>query len=191
VNSTTIDPGKMMTEYNEPELTEEEIEERIKLIPDPPVTGRSWDKMTEEEHLLMRDYYDNTDLSALMEKGEWIFPSIEKGLERAARGEIKELDLDLDDDSLYPYQLEFDLGLIPIVWDENRRYSEVKFNMIFDHELDTAKYNELVDIICEALDEHFPCDFLSAKIRSGTDKELFPEAYDESEESDRTGQEEM
>lgn len=181
-----------MTEYNESELTEEEIEERIRLIPEPPVTGKSWDKMTNEEQQALRDYYDNTDLSALMEKGEWIYPSIEKGLEQVARGEVKELDLDLDDDSLYPCQLEFDLGLIPIPWDENTRYSEVKFKMIFDHELDTAKYNELVDVICEALDEHFPCDFLSAKIRSGTDKELFPEAYeDESEEPNGTGQEKV
>lgn len=171
----------MMTEYNEPELTEEEIEERIKLIPEPPVTGKSWLKMTPEEQQALRDYYDNTDLSALMERGEWIYPAIEKGLEQAARGEVKELDL--DDDSLYPYQLEFDLGLVPIPWDENRRYSEVKFNMIFDHELDTAKYNELVDVICSALDEHFPFDFLSANIRSGTDQELFPEAYDEGKES--------
>ena len=97
----------------------------------------------------------------------------------------------LDEEWDFPQQLELDLGLIPIPWDENTRYSEVKVNLLFDHELTTYQYNRLVDVILDALDEHFPCDFMSARIRSGTDRELFPEAYDESEESNRTEEKEM
>lgn len=160
-------------------------------IPEPPVTGKSWDKMTEDEQQAMREYYDNTDFSELMEHGEWIYPSIERGLEQAEKGEVRELPDLLDEEWEFPQQLELDLGLIPIPWDENTRYSEVKVNLLFDHELTTYQYNRLVDVILDALDEHFPCDFMSARIRSGTDRELFPEAYDESEESNRTEEKEM
>lgn len=159
-----------MTEYNE-EMSEEEIEARIAAIPEPPVVDKRWNEMTQEEQELMRDYYDSTDFSALMEKeGEWVDPN---------------------EDLLYPLQLELDLGVVPIPWDENTRYSEVKVNLLFDYELTTHQYNRLVDVILDALDEHFPCDFMSARMRSGTDMELFPEAYDESEESDGTEQEKM
>lgn len=111
----------------------------------------------------LREYYDTHDVSDEMEEGEWVFPQ----------------------------QLELDLGVVPIPWDENTRYSEVKLELLFDHELNTDQYNRLCDVILDALDEHFPCDFMSARIRSGTDRELFPEAYDESEEPDRTGEEEV
>ena len=99
--------------------------------------------------------------------------------------------LDGDGEWAFPMQLELDLGVVPIKWDENTRYSEVKFDLIFDHELTTHQYNQLCDVVIDALDEHFPVDFLSARIKSGTDRELFPEAYDESEELDRTGEEEV
>jgi len=161
-----------MTEYIGPEMSEEDIRRRaeallkpgdFKIIQVPPGAGVSWFDMTREEQQALRDYYDNTDTSDIMEEGEWVFPQ----------------------------QLELDLGVVPIPWDENTRYSEVKVNLIFDHELTTHQYNKLVDVILDALDEHFPCDFMSARIRSGTDRELFPEAYDESEESDGTGQEKV
>jgi hypothetical protein len=139
----------------------------------------------------LREYYDNHDASKEMENAEWVKQSLIRGIEDVENGRVKQLEIDFDDDSLYPHQLELDLGVVPIPWDENTRYSEVKLNMIFDHELSTSRYNDLVDIICAALDEHFPCDFLSAKLRSGTDKELFPEAYDESEEFDETEEEEV
>lgn len=171
------------------EKSEEELQRQIDLIPEPPVIGKRWPEMTEQEQQALRDYYDNTDLSALMEKeGEWIYPSIEKGLEQAARGEVKELDFD---DVQHPYQLEFDLGLVPIPWDENKRYSLIDMRLVYDRELSTSEYNELCDAVLDALDEHFPCEFASATIRSGTDKELFPEAYDEGEELNRIEKEEM
>lgn len=107
----------------------------------------------------LREYYDTHDMSEEMEEGEWIYPEI-------------------------PYQLELDLGVVPIPWDENTRYSEISMKFIYDHELTTSEYNYLFDLVADALMEHFPCDFMSGKIRSGTDKELYPEAYDESEESD-------
>lgn len=156
-----------MTEYTGSEMSKDELDQMIAAIPEPPVVGKRWHEMTQEEQESMRDYYDNTDFSALMEKeGVW-------------------------EESNYPEQLELNLGVVPIPWDENSRYSEVKVNLLFDHELTTHQYNKLVDVILDALDEHFPCDFMSARIRSGTDRELFPEAYDESEESDGTEQEEM
>lgn len=191
------------------EATEEEIEWRkaqmLGIIQAPRHTGKSWFNMTPEEQQRLREYYDTTDLSEFMEKGEWVYPdhqsgtieeSIQRGLDQVARGEVRELDLGLDaddenDDLFYPVQLELDLGVVPIQWDENTRFSEVKFNMIFDHELSVADYNALCDAILDVLDEHFPCDFMSAKIRSGTDRELFPEEYDESEKSDGTDKEEM
>lgn len=149
-----------MTEYDE-QISKEELDKRIAKIPEPPVIGKKWDEMTEKEREIMRDYYDNTDFSALMEKdGSW-------GNE------------DLD----FPQQLELDLNVVPIPWNENKRYSEVSMEFIFDFELTAHQYNKFVDVILDATDEHFPCDFMSARIKSGTDKELYPEEYDESKES--------
>ncbi len=166
-------------------------EEPIKPMQAPPNTGKSWLKMTPEEQQELRDYYDNNDFSHLLENAEWVMPSLVRGIEDVENGRMKQLDIDLDDDHLFPHQLELDLGVVPIPWDENTRYSEVEFKMIFDHELTTSQYNDLVDVVLDALDEHFPCDFMSAKIRSGTDRELFPEAYDESEESNGTNEKEV
>jgi hypothetical protein len=138
-------------------------------IPDPPVDKR-WEEMSEEEREITREYYNTTDFSKLIEaEGEWV----------------------LDEEPIYPYQTELDLGVVPISWDENTRYSVIDIRMIYDHELSIPDYHHLMDLVSDAVMEDFPCDLMSGSIKSGTDRELFPEAYDESEESNGTGQEKV
>lgn len=160
------------------------------MIPEPPVTGKSWEKMTPEEQQSMREYYDNTDFSELMEHGEWIYPSIERGLEQAARGEVRPIpDLTLWPDE--PEQLELDLGVVP-EWDESKPYSVGQMTFYFDRVVTDDQWVSMVYAIDEAVTHKgWPEFILSAIMKSGTDRELFPEEYDESKESDRTGEKEV
>lgn len=159
-------------------------------VPEPPVTGKTWDKMTPEERQLMRDYYDNTDLSPLMEEGEWIIPSIERGLKDVEEGRIREIpDITLWPDE--PEQLELNLGVVS-EWDESKPYSVGQISFYFDRVLTEDQWTSMVYAMDEAVTHKgWPEFILSAIIKSGTDRELFPEAYDESEESDGTGQEKV
>ncbi len=159
------------------------------MIPEPPVTGKSWEEMIPEERQLMRDYYDTTDFSELMESGEWIYPSIERGLEQAARGEIRQLP-DVTSLSDEPEQLELDFGL-ESKFDPDERYSIVYLSFSFYRELTSYQWDQFFRAVCDTVDSGFPECLMSGSIRSGTDRELFPEEYDESKESDRTGEKEV
>lgn len=176
--------------FDKPDVTPEEIEERIASIPEPPVTGKEWHEMTVEEQEIMRDYYDNTDFSPLMENGEWIVPSIERGLKDVEEGRVRELpNITLWPDE--PEQLELDLGVVS-EWDETKEYSVGQISFYFDRVLADDQWVSMVYAIDEAVTHKgWPEFILSAIMKSGTDRALFPEAYDEGEESNRSEKEEM
>lgn len=187
-----------MIEFNE-EATPEQIQERIaqlqaaslvrgiedveagrikqldiNLGSEPPVTGKAWNEMTDEEQQALRDYYDNTDFSHLMEtEGVWEYP--EKII--------------WPDE---PEQLELDLGVVP-KWDDEKPYSAGQISLYFDRVITNHMWNEMVDVMAEAVtNKGWPEFQLSAIMKSGRDRDLFPEAYkDESEESDKTGEEKV
>lgn len=97
----------------------------------------------------------------------------------------------MDED--YPEQLELDLGIIPPEWDDNTRYSNVYVSFSFFSELSTHQFSQLLDEILDVVDAQCWPDFvMSASIKSGTDRELFPEGYkDEGEESNTAGEKEV
>lgn len=154
-----------MTEYDE-EMSKKEFAERIAAIPDPPVIGKRWHEMTEKEQESMRDYYDNTDFSVLMEtQGVWEYP-------------VKTIWPD------EPEQLELDLGVVS-QWDESQPYSVGQISLYFDRVITNNMWNEMVDVMAEVVTNNgWPEFLLSAMMKSGRDRDLFPEAYkNESEES--------
>ncbi len=165
------------------EATEEEIRRRaeallnpgdFKIIQAPPGTGVSWLKMTPEEQKALREYYDNTDFSHLMEtEGVWEYP--EKVI--------------WPDE---PEQLELDLGVVS-KWDDEKPYSVGQISFYFDRVVTNHMWNEMVDVMGEAVtNKGWPEFMLCAIMNSGRDRDLFPEAYeDESKEPDRTEEKEM
>lgn len=106
----------------------------------------------------LRDHYDNHDTFEEMEDGHWESP--------------------------YPEQLELDLNITRVPWDENSICTEIDMNFFFDYELTNQDWDELTDRILEILDERWPSSLMSGNIRRGTDRELFPEGYNESEKTD-------
>lgn len=167
-----------MIEFNE-EMTPEDIEYRkaqlVKgIVQAPPNTGKSWEKMTEGERQALRDYYDNTDFSHLMEtEGVWEYP-------------VKVIWPD------EPEQLELDLGVVS-KWNEEEPYSVGQMTFYFDRVLTNHMWDEMMDVMAEAVtNKGWPEFILSGIMKSGRDRDLFPEAYkDESEESDETGEEKV
>lgn len=156
----------MPVEFNEPEMSKEEFAARIAAIPNPPVVGKKWHEMTEKEQEAMRDYYDNTDFSHLMEtEGVWEYPAT----------------FIWNDE---PEQLELDLGVVS-QWDETKPYTVGQMSFYFDRVLTIDQWNEFVMAVDEAvIHKGWPEFTLSAIMKSGRDRDLFPEAYeDESKES--------
>lgn len=143
------------------------------MIHEPPVSGKSWEKMTPEEQQAFRDYYDNTDFSHLMEtEGVWEYPA------RVIWPDE-------------PEQLELDLGVVS-QWNEEEPYSVGQMTFYFDRVITNHMWNEMVDVMAEAVTNNgWPEFILSGMMKSGRDRDLFPEAYDESEESDRTEEKEV
>lgn len=180
-----------MIEFNE-EATPEQIQERIaqlqadslvrgiedveagrvkqlniNLGAEPPVTGKAWNAMTEEEEQALRDYYDNTDFSHLMEtEGVWEYPTKVIWPNE-------------------PEQLELDLG-VASKWNEEEPYSVGQLTFYFDKVITNHMWDEMMDVMVEAVaNKGWPEFILSGIMKSGRDHDLFPEAYkDESEESD-------
>lgn len=146
----------------------------LNIIASQPHLGKSWLRMTPEEQQDVRDYYDNTDFSELMEtEGVWEYP--EKII--------------WPDE---PEQLELDLGVVP-KRDDEKPYSAGQISFYFDRVITNHMWNEMVDTMAEAVTNNgWPEFLLSAMMKSGRDRDLFPEAYeDESEEPNRTGQEKV
>lgn len=144
------------------------------IIQAPPHTGKSWLKMTPEEQQEVRNYYDSTDFSHLMEtEGVWEYP--EKII--------------WPDE---PEQLELDLDVVT-KWDDEKPYSVGQISFYFDRVITNHMWNEMVDAMAEAVtNKGWPEFLLSAIMKSGRDRDLFPEAYEnESKEPNRTGQEEV
>lgn len=142
-------------EFLDPEMTQEEIEQRLERL---------------------REYYDNHDVSDEMRGGVWVDPSLELYTVFPDPGENYELDL----------------GVVPKHFDENTRYSIVEMRISFDRELTQHQWDRLIWDLDEAVTQNgYPEFLMSAIVKSGTDVELFPEAYNESEESDGTGEEKV
>lgn len=157
-----------MTEFNE-EMSKEQFTARMAAIPDPPIVGKRWNEMTDEEQEVMRDYYDNTDFSDLMET-EGVF-------------EHKEIVIWNDE----PEQLELDLGVVSN-WDDEKPYSVGQISFYFDRVITSHQWTEMVYAMDDAVtNKGWPEFVLSAIMKSGRDRDLFPEAYvDESKGSNRT-----
>lgn len=122
---------------------------------------------------------------------ELVHQSIQLGLQDIEEGRIKKIpDITLWNDE--PEQLELDLSVVS-QWDDTKPYSAGQISFYFDRVLTVNQWNEFVTAVDEAvINKGWPEFTLTAIIKSGTDRELFPEAYeDESEESNRTGQEEV
>lgn len=133
-----------------------------------------WLRMTPEAQQEVRDYYDNTDFSELMEtEGVWEYP--EKVI--------------WPDE---PEQLELDLGVVP-KWDENEPYSVGQMSFYFYKVITNDMWNEMVDVMAEAVtNKGWPEFILSGIMKSGRDRDLFPEAYkDEGKESNGSEEKEM
>lgn len=142
-------------EFLDPEMTQDEIEQRLERL---------------------REYYDTHDVSDEMRGGTWIDPSLELHTTFPDPGENYELDL----------------GVVPKHFDESTRYSIVEMRISFDRELTQHQWDRLIWDLDEAVTENgYPEFLMSAIVKSGTDVELFPEAYNESEESDGTEEEKV
>lgn len=143
-----------MTEYDSPDMSDEDIEKRLEAL---------------------RDYYDNNDIE-LSRGGEWVDPKLDLISKFPDPGENYELDL----------------GVVPKLFDEHTRYSVVEMTICFDRELTQHQWDRLIWDLDEAVTQNgYPEFIMSAIVKSGTDQELYPEAYDESEESNGTGKEEV
>jgi hypothetical protein len=113
----------------------------------------------------LREYYDAHDTSEEMNDGHWVYP--------------------------FPEQLELDLDVTQTPWDEDTICTEVDMKFFFDYELTNKDWDELTDRILEIVDERWPNSLMCGNIRRGTDRELFPEDYNESEETDGTEEKEV
>lgn len=139
----------------------------LNIIAAQPNLGKSWLKMTPEEQQEVRDYYDKTDFSDLMEtEGVWEYPA-------------KVIWPD------EPEQLELDLGVVS-KWNEEEPYSVGQLTFYFDRTITNHMWNEMMDVMAEAVTNNgWPEFVLSGMMKSGRDRDLFPEAYkDESKETD-------
>lgn len=138
----------------------------------------------------LAEYYGMNDSSSEMENGEWVIPSIERGLKDVEEGRVREIpEITLWPDE--PEQLELDLGVVS-KWDESKPYSVGQISFYFQRVLTADQWYSMVYAIDEAVtNKGWPEFTLSAIIKSGTDRELFPEAYDESEESNGTEEKEV
>lgn len=84
-----------------------------------------------------------------------------------------------------PEQLELDLKVKPELLDENTRYTVAQVTFYFDREITQNQWNRFViDLDDAATNKGYPGFMMSAIVETGTDRELYPEEYDESEESD-------
>ena len=121
------------------------------------------------------EYYENNDIP-LPKGGTWVDPNLDLVTNFPDPGDNYELDL----------------GVVPKLFDENKRYSVVELRIYFDREITQHQWDKLMWDLDEAVtNKGYPEFMMSAIVKSGTDIELFPEAYDESEESNGTGQEKV
>lgn len=81
----------------------------------------------------------------------------------------------------YPEQLELDLGIEYPKWDENTIYTEFHATIIYARDLSAVDRNKIWDLLFDTLQDEFPYELASGHTKRGTDKELHPEAYHESE----------
>jgi len=120
----------------------------------------------------LREYYDNNDVE-LGRGGTWIDPKLDLITNFPDPGENYELDL----------------KVVPKHFDENTRYSIVELRISFDREITQHQWDRLIWDLDEAVTQNgYPEFILAAIVKSGTDVELFPEEYNESEKSNRTGE---
>jgi hypothetical protein len=92
--------------------------------------------------------------------------------------------MNMQDD--YPEQLELDLGIEFPEWDENTVYTEFHATIIYARDVSAADRNAIWDALFDTLQDEFPYELASGHTKRGTDRELYPEDYDESEESNAT-----
>lgn len=115
-----------------------------------------------------RDYYDNNE-AELGRGGIWVDPKLDLYTVFPEPGDNYELDL----------------GVVPKLFDEHTRYSVVEMSIYFDRELTQHQWDRLIWDLDEAVTKNgYPEFMMSAIVKSGTDVELYPEAYEnESKES--------
>jgi hypothetical protein len=82
----------------------------------------------------------------------------------------------------YPEQLELDLDIEYPEWDENTIYTEFHATIVYSRDLSPTERNAVWDLLFDTLQDEFPYELASGHTRHGTDKELYPEDYDESEQ---------
>lgn len=75
----------------------------------------------------------------------------------------------------FPEQLELDLDLPTVIYDENTIYAEVTINLFYDRKISDQDWDFLFDLVMQTVDDNMPCDTMGGHIKRGTNKQLYPE----------------